>query len=286
VRRVPAKCGSAGFTLLEVMVAVSILGLALTVILSSQAGLLSSATRATHLTVAVNLARCRMNETELYLLKNGYPLIDQTEQGPCCADEVDPVYRCEWKVETIQLPEPGLGMQDGGAPDGGLDLATLGGLGSPGSGPLGDPSTMLGAAGPLGALAGLQQNPGAGLGENAGLGDLAGLLGGGEGGPGMGGLASMAMSLAYPTLKPMLEASIRKVTVTVMWKEGANERDLSVTQYVTDPMKGELDEAIKEQGLRQMNEAATGAFNSLTGPSTPSGSTTPSGSNLGEGNNP
>jgi general secretion pathway protein I len=274
VRRANAKAGSLGFTLLEVMVAVSILGLALTVILSSQAGLLSSAVRATHLTVAVNLARCRMSETELYLLKNGYPLIDQTEEGPCCADDLDPVYRCEWKVETIQLPEPGLGMLDGGTSDGGLGVAaTLGGLGSPGSslsGPLGDPSAMLGAAGPFGALAGLQQNPG-GLGENAGLGDLAGLLGG-EGSPGMGGLASMAMGLAYPTLKPMLEASIRKVTVTVKWKEGSNDRDLSVTQYVTDPMQGELDEAIKEQGLRQMSEAASGAVDSLTDSTTPSGS--------------
>ena len=88
----------------------------------------------------------------------------------------------------------------------------------------------------------------------------------------MGGLAAMAMSLAYPTLKPMLEASIRKVTVTVKWKEGSNDRDLSVTQYVTDPMRGELDEAIKEQGLQQMQEAASGAVNSLSGSSPPSGS--------------
>ena len=269
MRRANAEDRARGFTLLEVMVAVSILGLSLTVILSSQAGLLSSATRATHLTVAVNLARCRMNETELYLLKNGYPLIDQTEEGPCCADEVDPVYRCEWKIETIQLPDPGLGMQDGGVADAGPGFGALGSVGAGTSGPLGDP---LSAAGPLGALAALQQNPGAGLGENAGLGDLAGLLGGEEGGPGMGGLAAMAMSLAYPTLKPMLEASIRKVTVTVKWKEGSNDRDLSVTQYVTDPMRGELDEAIKEQGLQQMNQAASGALNSLSGSSTPSGS--------------
>lgn len=256
-----------GFTLLEVMVAVSILGLALTVILSSQAGLLSSATRATHLTVAVSQARCRMNETELYLLKNGYPIIDQLEEGPCCADEADFTYRCEWKIETIQLPDPGLGgaLQDGGAPDGGVGLGALGAFGAGTSAPLGDPSGALGAgtAGPLGALAALQQ-PGGAFGENAGLGDLAGMLGG-EGGPGMGGLASMAMGLAYPSLKPMLEASIRKVTVTVKWKEGANDRDLSVVQYVTDPMQGELDEAIKEQGVRDMTESASGAADTLRG---------------------
>jgi hypothetical protein len=39
----------------------------------------------------------------------------------------------------------------------------------------------------------------------------------------------------------MLEASIRKVTVTVSWKEGKNERDLSVVQYLTDPRQGDID---------------------------------------------
>src|SRR5262249_23539385 len=46
-----------GFTLLEVMVAVAILGLSLTVILSAQAGLYSGSTYAQHTSVAVGLAR-------------------------------------------------------------------------------------------------------------------------------------------------------------------------------------------------------------------------------------
>ena len=70
-----------GFTLLEVLVAVSILGLGLTTILSSQVGLFSSASHGQNLTRAVGLARCRMNETELDLLKNGFPLTDQTDEG-------------------------------------------------------------------------------------------------------------------------------------------------------------------------------------------------------------
>ena len=54
------------------------------------------------------------------------------------------------------------------------------------------------------------------------------------------GLIGMALSMVYPTLKPMLEASIRKVTVAVKWREGAKDRDLSAVQYVTDPREGSL----------------------------------------------
>ena len=48
------------------------------------------------------------------------------------------------------------------------------------------------------------------------------------------------MALVYPQLKPMLEASIRKVTVTVNWQEGLASRDLAIVQYVTRPMRGGL----------------------------------------------
>jgi len=39
----------------------------------------------------------------------------------------------------------------------------------------------------------------------------------------------------------MLEASIRKIVVTVTWTEGIKERTLVVTQFVSDPRQGELD---------------------------------------------
>jgi hypothetical protein len=93
--------------------------------------------------------------------------------------------------------------------------------------------------GPLGALAQLQQTGGTALGAGAGVGDLSEMMGG-AGGPG-GGVAGMVMGLVYPDLKPMLEASIRKLTVTVHWKEGAFDRDFSVVQYVTSPQQGGFD---------------------------------------------
>ena len=51
------SASSAAFSLLEVMVAVAILGLGLTVILTAQTGLFSSAKRAAQLSQAVGLAR-------------------------------------------------------------------------------------------------------------------------------------------------------------------------------------------------------------------------------------
>ena len=136
-----------GFTLLEVLVAIAILGLGLTVILSSQAGLFSSASRGEHLTVASNLLRCKMSEIELELAQKGFQLTDENDEGECCEGESDG-YSCSWKIERIELPPlPEASDQDAGAP-GGDEAATAN-------------------MGPLGALAGIQASQGATLGDKA-----------------------------------------------------------------------------------------------------------------------
>ena len=60
-------------------------------------------------------------------------------------------------------------------------------------------------------------------------------------GGGASSLAPMVMSLVYPTLKPMLEASIRKLTVSVEWQGGGKGKSLDIVEYVTNPMMGGLD---------------------------------------------
>lgn len=225
-----------GFTLLEVLVAIAILGLGLTVILGSQVGLFTNAARGQHLTVATNLARCKMGEIEVDLLKLGYQLTDVTDDGPCCGeDDGNDGYRCSWKIERVTLPELPLNGTDGGAApagDAGLDL------------------------GPIGLLAGLNQPGGQSIGNKATPTDLANTL---SKAPSPGGLAPMMMSMVYPTLKPMLEASIRKVSVTVTYQEGKFERELLVTQYVTNPQQGQLDPTV----------AGTGGGSGLGGLGTP-----------------
>ena len=214
-----------GFTLLEVLVAIAILGLGLTAILGSQVGLFTNAARGQHLTVATNLARCKMGEVEVDLLKLGYQLTDVNDDGPCCGDDDgNDGYHCAWKIERVSLPELPLSGADGGlAPsgDGGLDL------------------------GPIGTLAGIGQ-PGSQAANGSGTTtDLAKTL---ANAPSPAGLAPMMMSMVYPTLKPMLEASIRKVTVTVSYKEGKFERELVITQYVTNPQQGQLDPSVAGTG--------------------------------------
>lgn len=213
-----------GLSLLEVMVAVAILALGLVVILSSQAGMFSSAQHSAHLSFAVGLARCKMNEVEEELLREGYSLTREEGEGPCCEDEDTRVYQCEWSVSSVELPELGAGQADAGAPPGG-DI---------------DAELSLGP-GSIDPVAGARDSFLGGDTQGA-LGMLGGGLpgGAGAGGPSMGAgaLAPMAMGMVYPRLKVMLEASIRLVEVRVVWREGKIERDLTVKQYVTNPQQG------------------------------------------------
>jgi general secretion pathway protein I len=196
------------------MVAVAILGLSLTVILSAQAGLYSGGSYGQHTSLAIGLARCKMTELEERLIKLGYPEVDENDDGACCEDDVQTSMRCAWKIERIELPQP--------KPP---ELAPAGSAGAPGP-----------AGGPLGAIGQLSLNPGS-IPTDGGLGGLASALGGGATGA-TAGIEAFAMSLVYPALKPMLEASIRKVTVTVSWKEGIRNRDLAIAQYLTRPIRG------------------------------------------------
>ena len=202
------------FSLLEVLVAIAILGLGLTVILSSQAGLFSSSSRGQNLTVAGNLLRCKMSEIEFECARDGFNLTDKDDEGPCCDDESEG-FSCSWRVERVELPP--LPESSGTEGDAGA----------------GDTGSM----GALDSLANLQATQGASLGDNPGLGSLAEqLMPSGSG----GGIESMVMGFVYPSLKPMLEASIRRVTVKVKWKEGVRERELEATQFITRPQEGEL----------------------------------------------
>jgi general secretion pathway protein I len=233
-----------GFTLLEVMVALAILGLGLTVILSSQTGLLAAVGRVRGETYAQNLMRCRMTEIELDLSMKGFSLLDENESGECCEDEDEPGYSCEWKIETVELPDPSSVEQqltDAGVSDDGdaTDAAADGA----------DRTSATTPTGIMGTLSTIDDSDGAALGDGAGLSDLGGMLEDTSGGA--DGMIAMALSLVYPTLKPMLEASIRRVRVSVKWKEGQKERELVAVQYVSNPLEGALNPNAAE-GLEEL----------------------------------
>jgi general secretion pathway protein I len=245
------------FTLLEVMVAVAILGLALTVILSAQAGLYSGAAFAEHTSIAVGLARCRMTELEEYLLKFGFPVADQKDDGPCCEDDSSPNMRCTWQIDTVKLPDPKPpSLSSSGSLNFGSGVsANLGSTGAPGAG--GPLDLSSGSTGPLGALGRLATNPQSMTGD-AGVSGFASALKENTGG--VDAIAQLVMALVYPRLKPMLEASIRKITVKVNWREGIRERDLTIVQYVTHPTRPDL---LAPAG--SASGAVPGAFGPTTG---------------------
>ncbi len=68
------------------------------------------------------------------------------------------------------------------------------------------------------------------------------------GGAGAQGLLSMVFSMVYPSLKPVLESAIRRITVVVRWKEGATDREFTLTQYVTNPSRAGLLASMADAG--------------------------------------
>src|SRR5271154_2191679 len=122
-----------GFSLLEVMVAVAILGLTLTVILSAQGGLAASNKMAANMGLATTAARCKMMEMEEKILKLGYPAIEDIQsEVACCNDRDDGVFTCDTRVEKVTLPNP----PDNSLGDGGssLGLSALASASPAGSG--------------------------------------------------------------------------------------------------------------------------------------------------------
>ena len=99
-----------GFTLLEVMIAVAILGLSLTAIFSSEVGAANVAARARRQNIAATLARCKMGEIEQTIAIEGLPAVDKKDTDSCCEHAPVEGFECEWIVDRIILPE--LGAQD------------------------------------------------------------------------------------------------------------------------------------------------------------------------------
>lgn len=212
-----------GLSLLEVMVAVAILGLGLTAILSAQAGAFSAATHARSLSLATGLARCKMMEVEEKLKREGFQETDENDSGPCCDDDDNATMRCTWRIEKPELPEPQLGS---------LDLDTDLSLDTPSGGALGGS----GSAG-ISGLMGLAGNASSSVpASGANLSDVAsGLTSSIAESGGVDGIAAMAMSFVYPDLKRFFEAGTRRVTVTVHWADGSTDRTLEIVQWFTLP---------------------------------------------------
>ena len=183
-----------------------------------------------------------------------------------------PPFSCEWHVDRVKLPEVTTLGGDGGGSllGGGLGLDADGGPGVTGS--LGQTGSVL-----VNPLGGAQMDFDAGT----GLQNVGSALQQSFGGAGAQGLLSMVFSIVYPSLKPVLEAAIRRITVVVRWKEGAIARDFTLTQYVTNPSRAGLAASMGDAGASgdggtspnvvSAAPALSGALNAASSVLTPAG---------------
>jgi len=198
-----------GFTLLEVMIAVAILGLSLTAIFSSEVGAANVAARARRQNVAATLARCKMGEIEQVIAIEGLPAIEKKDTDGCCEHAPVEGFECDWLVERIILPE--FGAQGGEEEDEDGVVTT---------------SKRINQELDEAATAETTQQV------------LAGES---------GNLAMLALQLGFPILKPFLEEQVRRATVTVRWKEGPKERGFDVIQFLVSEQPAPADDTAEEE---------------------------------------
>jgi general secretion pathway protein I len=200
-----------GFTLIEVMLALAILGMSLVILVRSVAGNITSAQDSFYMGIATDLARAKMLDIEEKLLEEGFQETEQEEEGDFGDEGWSSI---KWKVlvEPVELPN--------------ID-------------------TLMNLSGEKGE----GQGSGSGEGEegqsdldkfqSSALGGMLGMLGMGGGGATTesgGNAANTAgfLQMGYPMVQQVLKASIRKISLTVSYDTGVHKEEFKVILYVTD----------------------------------------------------
>lgn len=215
-----------GFTLLEVMIALALLGLALTVLIRSAAGSIQSAEESHMMGVATDLARSKMYDIEEKLLKEGFTDTDQsqTDFKPFDDEGWPNIY---YKYEVIQVQFPNFDELQAMAQGKATKLGS--GSSAPAPAPAGSGSGLLsGSNDPLSNF----QNSALG-----GMMGMMGMLGGGTGaGAGVAGAQGAAMIQSkFDMFQQILKVTVRKVKLTVKWQVLGKDRDMTVIAFYTDP---------------------------------------------------
>jgi prepilin-type N-terminal cleavage/methylation domain-containing protein len=191
------RARAAGFTLVEVMLALAILSISLTMLISSSAGQVWITQDSQSLSAASDLARGKMFDLEELLLQEGFQDTDQTLEGDFDEEGWPGM---EWKavIETIELPNLGATQE----------MAGEGGEGGEAADPMAGNPIM----------------------------GMMGMFGGGGGEEGEGNMATAGLIQSqFELVSKVLEAAIRRVTLTVTWQSAYRDQDLEVIAYFTDP---------------------------------------------------
>lgn len=227
-----------GFTLLEVMIGLALLGFGLTVLIKSAAQSIFASQEAQMIGVITDLSRGKMYDIEEKLLKEGFTDTDQSEENLDFKEEGWPDIHYDYKVEPVELPSfDTLQAMAKGQGSGSAAGKGSGKLGS-GSGSAGDAID--------GALGGFQ---------NSALGGMLGMFGGG--GDVDENRGASLIGSQYSMFQDILKVSIRKITLTIKWKVLGRDRDLTTVMYLTD--QAAMDKVLKGFGSSELPDDAGGS---------------------------
>jgi prepilin-type N-terminal cleavage/methylation domain-containing protein len=192
-----------GFTLLEVMIGLALLGFGLAVLIKSASGSIVN-TRTTQLMgVSTDLARGKIYELEEQLLKDGFSDTEQMQENQNFEEEGWESIRYSYKIEEVKLPS-WEALQE-------MAKRKAEGSGSAGSGS-GEGEEQLGGF------------------ENSALGGMMAQLGGMGGGSGDidSSMGAAFIQGQYQMVQEVLKVSIRKVTLIVTYDILPVSEELSV----------------------------------------------------------
>jgi general secretion pathway protein I len=207
-----------GFTLLEVMIALSILALSLTVVAGINANSFQSSNYARGLTVATLLARSKMLEVEIELQEDGFAQGDVDEDGDF-SDEGYPDVDWELYIRPIDVDVTQLVRQFfGGGEE--IDLDTL-------------PDQMQAF---MGAKEGVDPSRLATEGGSAPADEVKQLLGG------------QGLELVFKQVSQTLSDSIREIVLDISWGPEKARETVRFVQYVTT--SGRIATPTGRSGLR------------------------------------
>jgi general secretion pathway protein I len=228
-----------GFTLLEVMIGLALLGLSLTVVIKSAAGNIFNAQQAHMMGVVTDLARAKMYDIEEKLIKDGFTDTNQSEDGKTFEEEGWESVRYSYKVEEVELPSfdqlQALAQ---------CNKAAGSGAGS-GSGSESEEDCFSNST--VGGM--MQQFGGFGGGAGAGAGSASPDIAAAQGAAFVQG--------QYAMFQQILKVTIRKVTLTVQWQVMGSERDLKVVAFFTDAAS--MDKVLSGLGSQELPEAGSGS---------------------------
>jgi len=251
--RTPAgqrAAGQRGFTLLEVMIALAILGLCVTTLTRSQLASVRAARRAKMMTVATMLARYKMVEVEDKLFDEGFSDFKQEEKKSFKEEGFERLgvdratfeqFSYDLIVDKVELP------------------------------------ASINAEGLQQAVSSMSD----GAGKGSGSGSSKSPTGPGGMASGLGSAATGMIGKQLEMVRNLLEQSIRRVEVKVEWKEGKIAHNVTVSGYFTDPRK--IDAALGGGLPAGIQDLLKGGAGTGTGTGTGSGSGTGSGTGSGRG---